>query len=193
MQNSKNPLHDVEKGCRLATGSRGWAMRTANPACVLSYRAQARKELGKMLTWLQALLQDSCYQRTKVHTAMNGRLEKRKECSNTNPRQSRQQAKWHCDRRGRLSHKGSVWWGFTIEQAENLMTVHGDNGAHGVTTSSLSMDVEVVTHAMPCLASQSDAQITYVNILTDSMNLMTKKDSATGYPGWPTAMHSLRL
>ena len=37
-------------------------------------------------------------------------------------------------------------WGFTIKQGGR--TVHKDSGAHRVTTSSLTMEVEAVTHAI---------------------------------------------
>ena len=46
-------------------------------------------------------------------------------------------------------------WGFTVKQGGR--TVHEDSG---VTTSSLIMQVEAVTHAIQWLAFQSDAQIT---------------------------------
>ena len=35
-------------------------------------------------------------------------------------------------------------WGFTVKQGGR--TVHGDRGAHRVKTSSLTMEVEAVTH-----------------------------------------------
>ena len=62
-----------------------------------------------------------------------------------------------------------------------------------VTTSSLTMEVEAVTHAIQWLASQRDARITHAIILTDSMNLLQKVESGMGCPDWHTAMHSLRL
>ena len=52
--------------------------------------------------------------------------------------------------------------------------MHEDSGAHRVTTSSLTMEVEAVTHAIQWLASQRDARITHAIILTDSMNLLQK-------------------
>ena len=73
------------------------------------------------------------------------------------------------------------------------MTVHEDSGEHRVTTSSLTMEVEAVTHAIQWLTSQRDAQIAHAIILTDSMNLLQKVKSGTGCPDWHTAMHSLRL
>ena len=43
--------------------------------------------------------------------------------------------------------------------------MHEDNGVHRVTTSSIAMEVEAITHAIQWLASQHDAQITHVIIL----------------------------
>ena len=71
--------------------------------------------------------------------------------------------------------------------------MHEDSGSHRVTTTSLTMEVEAVTHAIQWLASQRDPQITYATILTDSMNLLQKMESGMGCPDWHTAMHSLRL
>ena len=60
-------------------------------------------------------------------------------------------------------------WGFTVKQGGR--TVHEDSRSHRVMTSSLTMEIEAVTHAIQWLASQRDAQITHAIILTDSMNL----------------------
>ena len=82
-------------------------------------------------------------------------------------------------------------WGFTVKQGGR--TVHEDSGAHRVTTSSLTMEVEAVTHSIQRLASQRDAHITHAIILTDPMNLLQKIESGMGCPDCHTAMHSLRL
>ena len=71
-------------------------------------------------------------------------------------------------------------WGFTVKQ--DRRTVHEDSGAHRVTTSTLTMEVEAVTHAIQWLASQRDARITHAIILTDSMNLLQKVESGMGCP-----------
>ena len=73
-------------------------------------------------------------------------------------------------------------WGFTVKQ--------GGRTVHRVTTSSLAMEVEAVTHAIQWLASQRDAQVTHTIILTDSLNLLQKVESGMGCPVWHTAMHS---
>ena len=49
-------------------------------------------------------------------------------------------------------------WGFTVKQGGR--TVHEGSGAHRVTTSSLTIEVKAVTHAIQWLASPRDAQIT---------------------------------
>ena len=59
-----------------------------------------------------------------------------------------------------------------------------------VTTSTLAMEVEAVTHAIQRLASQHDARITHAIILTDSMNLLQTVESEMGCPDWHTAMQS---
>ena len=50
-------------------------------------------------------------------------------------------------------------WGFTVKQ--DGRTVQDDSGAHRVTTSRLTMEVEAVTHAIQWLASQRDTDYTY--------------------------------
>ena len=82
-------------------------------------------------------------------------------------------------------------WRLTVKQGGK--TVHKDRKAHRVMSSSLTMEVRAVTHAIQWLASQRDAQITHAIILTDSMNLLQKVESGMGCPDWHTAMHSLRL
>ena len=82
-------------------------------------------------------------------------------------------------------------WGFTVKQGGR--TVHEDTGSHRVMTSSLTMEVDAVAHAIQWLAPQRDAQITYAIIHTDSMNLLQKVESGMGCPDWHTTMHSLQL
>ena len=79
-------------------------------------------------------------------------------------------------------------WGFTVKQGGR--TVHEDSGFHRVMTGSLTMEVDVVTHAIQWLASQRDAQITHAVIFTDYMNLLKKMESGMGCPDWQTAMQS---
>ena len=69
------------------------------------------------------------------------------QCRSTNARRSQQQVIYDIV----LYTDGSVtkdWsgWGFTVKQGGR--TVHEDSGTHRVTTSSLTMEVEAVTHAV---------------------------------------------
>ena len=79
-------------------------------------------------------------------------------------------------------------WGFTVKQG-----VHEDSGAHRATASSLTMEVEAVTHEIQWLASNNHAQISHAIVLTCSMNLLQKVESGMGWADWHTAMHCLRL
>ena len=82
-------------------------------------------------------------------------------------------------------------WGFTVKQGGRI--INKESGAHRVTTPTLTMEVEAVTHAIQWLASQRHAQITHAIILTYLVNLLQKVESGMGCPDWHTAMHSFRL
>ena len=73
-------------------------------------------------------------------------------------------------------------WEFTVKQGGR--TVHEYSGAHRVTTSSLTMEVETVTHAIQWLASQRHAQITHAVILTDSMNQSSATKTSVDLLSW---------
>ena len=164
--------------------------RTINPACVRSRRAQASKGLGKNVHSSSRpttrLLSENL-----ARIAMNGQLEK--------PMQKYKLMLVEAYGKPHdivIYTDGSVTrdrsgWGFTVKQGGR--TVHEDSGAHRVTTSSLTMEVEAVTHTIQWRASQRDAQITHAIILTNSKNLLQKVDSGMGCPDWHTAMHSLWL
>ena len=78
-------------------------------------------------------------------------------------------------------------WGFTVRP--DGRTVPKDSGAYRITTSTLTMEVEAVTHAVQWLASQRDTQII---ILTDPVNLLQKVQSGVVCSDWHTAMYNLR-
>ena len=105
------------------------------------------------------------------------------QCRSTNACRSQQQATRTAQSQGT--------GGFTVKQGGR--TEHEDSGTQRVTTSSLTIEVEAVTHAIQRLASQRDAHSTHVIILTESMNLLQKVESGMGCPDWHTVMHSLRL
>ena len=119
---------------------------------------------------------------------MNGQLEKRMQKFKCLSKPTASHMTSRSTRTAQSQGTGLVG-GFTVKQGGR--TVLEDSGAHRVTTSSLTTEVEAVTHAIQWLASQRDAQITHAIILTDSMNLLQK--SGMGCSDWHTAMHSLRL
>ena len=69
-------------------------------------------------------------------------------------------------------------WGFMVKQGGR--TVHEDSGSHRVTASSLTMEVEALTHAIQWLASQCDIQSVHDIILKDPVNLLQKVESGMG-------------
>ena len=79
-------------------------------------------------------------------------------------------------------------WGFRVKQ--DARSVHEDSRTNRIKTSSLTMEVEAVTHAMQSLASQRDANITHD---TDSMNLLQKVEPGMICPDWHTAMQCPKL
>ena len=54
-------------------------------------------------------------------------------------------------------------------------TIKEDGAAYTVSTSSLTMEVEAVTHALRCIGSRGNSQTTHAFILTDSKRLTTSK------------------
>ena len=60
--------------------------------------------------------------------------------------------------------KDQSGWGFTVKQGET--TIHEDSAAHTVSTFSLTMEVEAVTHTLRWIASRGDSRTTHAIILT---------------------------
>ena len=169
MQNPKNPLHNAvkeDKGCRLPKGKSwlGQAEQSTQHVCSLTEPKQARNCENAQLS--SSPTTRLCCQRTLTRTAVNGR------CRSTNARRSQQQTTRHCNLHGRLSNKGTVWLGVHSQAVER--TTHRDSGTHRITTISLTIKAEAVTHATQWLTFQRDAQITHAIILTDSMNPLIK-------------------
>ena len=181
MHNPKNALHDAvkeEKGCRLAKGKSwmGQAEQSIKHVCSLAELKQVRdweKRPAEFKHYYKTLLSKNlgthCREwpagknNTKVQMLVEANSKPHDIVIFTDGSVTR-------DRPG---------WGFTVKQGGR--TVHEDSGAHRVTTSSLTMEVEAVTHAIQWHAV----------ILTDSMNLLQKVESGMGCPDWHTAMHSL--
>ena len=68
--------------------------------------------------------------------------------------------------------KDQSWWGFTVKRGAT--TVREDSAVYTVSTSSLTMEREAVTHALRWIASSGGNQTTQAIILTDSMSLLQK-------------------
>ena len=75
-------------------------------------------------------------------------------------------------------------WGFSVKQGAT--TIHEDRAAYAVLTSSLTMEVEAVCHALRWIASRGDSQTTHAIILTDSISLLQKVvwEARTGMCQW---------
>ena len=71
--------------------------------------------------------------------------------------------------------KDQSGWGFTVKQ--DATTIHEDSAAYSVSSSSLIVEVEAVTHAFRWIASGSDSGTTSVIIPTDSISLLQKVES----------------
>ena len=87
--------------------------------------------------------------------------------------------------------KNQSGWGFTVKQGAT--TIHEDSAAYKVSTSSLTMEMEAVTHALRWIASRGDSQTTHAIILTDSMSLLQKVKSGMGRPDWHVSMFDIHL
>ena len=84
-------------------------------------------------------------------------------------------------------------WGFSVQQGD--CTIYEDSAAYAVTSTSLRMEMEAVTHALRWIASRRDNQTTMrtVVVLSDCMNLLRKVKSGLGSPDWHLAMQDIQL
>jgi len=72
----------------------------------------------------------------------------------------------------------------TVKQG-SATTIHEVSAAYTVSTSSLTMEVEAVTHAFRWIASRGDSQTTHAAIiLTLSMSLLQKVKNRMGGSEW---------
>ena len=192
MQNPPNPLHDAaneDKGCRLARDKSwmGQAEQSIQHVCYLTELKQVRdwkKHPVEFKPYYETLLPENrgthcCEWPVGKAYAVVQMLVK----ANSKPHD----IVIYMDNSVTRDWSG---WGFTVKQ--DGRTVHEDTGAHIVMTSNLTMEVEVVTHAIQWLASQYDAQTTHAIILTDSKNLLQKVEPGMGCPDWHMAMQCLR-
>ena len=82
-------------------------------------------------------------------------------------------------------------WGFTVKQSG--ATIHEDNASYRCKTSSLTMEVEAITHALRWLASRDDGPRTHAVILTDSMSLLQKVKAGMLNTDWLDPLRCIRL
>ena len=168
MQNPKNPLHDnakEERECRPARG-KSWmvqAEQSIQHVCDLAELKEVgtgkNVQLSSSPTGNKTLLSENLgthYRKwpagkanAEIHMLVEANSKSHDIVICTGGSVTR-------DRSG---------WGFTVYQGGRI--VYKDSG---VTTSSLAMEVKVVTYAIQGLASRRDAQITHAIILTDSIN-----------------------
>ena len=184
MQNPKNPLHDAvkeEKGCRMARGKSwmGQAEQSIQHVCTLT-------ELKQVRDWEKSPVEFKPYYKTLLSENLGTH------CREWPARKNNADVQMLVEANSKphdivIYTDGSVTrdrsgWEFTVKQGGR--TVHEDGGAHRVTTSSLTMEVETVTHATQWLASQRHAQITHAVILTDSMNQSSATKTSVDLLSW---------
>ena len=87
--------------------------------------------------------------------------------------------------------KDQSGWCFSVKQGAT--TIDEDSAAYMVSTSSLTMEVEAVTHALRRVASLADSRTTLTIILTDSMSLLQKVKNGMGSPDWNVSMVDIHL
>ena len=89
--------------------------------------------------------------------------------------------------------KDKSGWGFSVQQGD--CTIYEDSAAYAVTSTSLRMEMEAVTHALRWIASRRDNQTTTraVVLLIDCMNLLQKVKSGLRSPDWHLAMQDIQL
>jgi len=74
-----------------------------------------------------------------------------------------------------------------------LNPIYEDSETYRISTSSLIMEVEAVTHALRRIASRDDSRTTHAILLTDSMNLVQTMTSGMGGTGWNVSMVDTHL
>ena len=186
MQNPKNPLHDAvkgEQGCRLARG-KSWmvqAEQSIQHVCSLTELKQVRdreKCPVEFKPYYKTLLSENLG--THCHEWPAGKTNAEVQMlvkANSKPHD----IVIYTD--GSVT-RGRSGWGFTVKQSGR--TVHEDNGVHRVTTSSLTMEAEAVTHAVQWLPSQRDADYTCCH----SHRLNEPPEKGGVWNGLPRLAHS---
>ena len=153
VQNAKNPLHGAvneEKECRLARDKSwiGQAEQSIQHVCGLAELKQVRDREKRPVEFMP-------YYKTLLSENLGTR------CREWPPRKVNAEVQMLVEAKIKphdivIYTDGSVTrdrsgCGFTVKQGG--WTVHEDSGAHRVTSSSLTMEAEAVTHAIQWLAS----------------------------------------
>ena len=175
------------------------------------------KDWERTSSWVQALRQDSAVREPRH--SLPWLTSWKSQCRSTNASPSQQQATWHCDLHGRLSHKGLVWLGVHGQsgwqdstqrqwspQSHNLQSDHGGRSSHTYNTVTNDIILRLnepaakggVWNGLPQLAhshAQSLAAKTSVDLPPwAGWSLWEWMDSQTGkhsrYHIWPAAWQS---
>ena len=88
--------------------------------------------------------------------------------------------------------KDQSGWGFTVKQGA-ATTIHEHSAPYTVSTSSLTMEVEAVTHALRWIATRGDSRTTHAILLRNSVSLLQKVKRVMGSPNWNVSMVDIHL
>ena len=133
--------------------------RGLNTACMPADRAEANQGVGKVLKPILASLGDTPARKpgkalSRVASRQNRVIQENSKCKPQDPT-------------GGSVTKDQSGWDFTVKQGAT--TIHEDNAAYTVSTSSLTMQLEAVTHALRWIAPRGDNQTIQAILLTDSI------------------------
>ena len=109
-------------------------------------------------------------QKTWESTVGNGQQAKRKQISSCHS--TKQQTQDHVLYTDGSVTKDQLGWVFIVKQ--DATTIHEDSAACTLSTFSLTVEVEAVTHALHRFSSGGDSQTTHAIIFTDSVSLLQK-------------------
>ena len=155
VENPHNPLHEgmqTGRGQALDGSSRG-----LNTASMPADRAEANQGVGKVPKPIPAskiLLSENLRNHTRMAGRQNRVIQENSKCKPQDPT-------------GGSVTKDQSGWDFTVKQGAT--TIHEDNAAYTVSTSSLTMQLEAVTHALRWIAPRGDNQTIQAILLTDSI------------------------
>ena len=184
IQNPKNPLHDAvkeEKEVDWQKASHGWVKQNNQSSMCAASQTSSKQGIGKYVQLSSSpttrLLSENLCTPAWPAGKTNAEVQMLVE-ANSKPLD----IVIYTDD---LVTRDRSGWGFTVKQGGR--TVHKDNGAHRVTTSGLTMEVEAVTHAIQWLASQRDAKISHA-IIYHRLNEPPAKGGVSN--GLPRLAHS---